>query len=118
MIRIVNFFCFALSAFACLALYHVSEQTRVARAELKLMRKEIVQERQLADSLQAEWGRATDPGQIARVSQTSSDDEAPAVELASVALLPRRGDNQVADAELRSASAVIPAAPSSARPGN
>src|SRR6185312_2419887 len=114
MVRIVNFFCFALSAFACLALYHVSEQTRFTRAELKLMRKEIVQEQQLADSLQAEWGRVTDPAQIAHASHASSeDDDAPAVELASTTLLPRRGDNQVADAELRSASAIVPASPSS-----
>jgi hypothetical protein len=113
MIRVVNFLCFAVSAFACLALYHVSEQTRVARAELKLTHKEIAQERQLADVLQAEWGRATDPEKIAQVSQTDSAvKDNPAVELASVTLLPRRGDNLAADAEVRTASAVIP------QPGN
>ncbi len=30
MIRLLNFCCVALTALACLALYHVSEQTRVA----------------------------------------------------------------------------------------
>jgi hypothetical protein len=113
MIRVVNFLCFAISAFACLALYHVSEQTRVARAELNLVHKEIAQERQLAGVLQAEWGRATDPEKIAQASQTDSAvKDNPAVELASVTLLPRRGDNLVADAEVRTASAVIP------QPGN
>jgi hypothetical protein len=34
MIRVLNFCCFAVTAFACLALYHVSEQTRVARVQL------------------------------------------------------------------------------------
>ena len=34
MIRVLNFCCFAITAFACLALYHVSEQTRVARVQL------------------------------------------------------------------------------------
>ena len=113
MIRVVNFLCFAVSAFACLALYHVSEQTRVARAELKLAHKEIAQERQLADVLQAEWGRATDPEKIARASQSDSAvKDNPAVELASVTLLPRRGDDLVADAEVRAASAILP------QPGN
>jgi len=113
MIRVVNFLCFAVSAFACLALYHVSEQTRVARAELKLVHREITQERQLADVLQAEWGRATAPEKIAQGSQSDSGvNDNPAVELASVTLLPRRGDNMVADAEVHSASAVIP------QPGN
>ena len=108
MIRVVNFLCFALSAFACLALYHVSEQTRVARAELKLIHKEAVQERQLADVLQAEWGRVTDPEKIAQASQSeSAAKDNPAVELASVARLPRRGDSVVGDAEVRAASAVI-----------
>jgi hypothetical protein len=113
MIRVVNFLCFAVSAFACLALYHVSEQTRVARAELKLVHKAIAQESQLADVLQAEWGSATDPEKIAQASQDeSSVKDNPAVELASVTLLPRRGDDLVADAEVRSASAVV------AEPGN
>ena len=35
MIRVVNFLCFAVSAFACLALYHVSEQTRVCLDRIK-----------------------------------------------------------------------------------
>ena len=113
MIRVINFLCFAVSAFACLALYHVSEQTRVARAELKLVHKEIAQERQLADVLQAEWGRATDPEKIAQASQSDGVvKDNPAVELASVTLLPRRGDNSIADAEVRTASAVV------SQPGN
>jgi hypothetical protein len=113
MIRVINFLCFAVSAFACLALYHVSEQTRVASAELRLVHKEIVQERQLAGVLQAEWTRATAPERIAQASQDDSAvKDNPAVELASVMLLPRRGDNLIGDAEVRTASAVIP------QPGN
>jgi hypothetical protein len=107
MIRVINFFCFALSAFACLALYHVSEQTRVARAELKLVHREIAQEQQLSDALQAEWGRATEPAQIDRAAQAKlAVEDKPAVELASTNLLPRRGDNMIGDAEVRSASAI------------
>ena len=107
MIRVVNFFCFAVSALACLALYHVSEQTRVARAELRLVQREIGQEEQISDVLQAEWGRVADPSRISRLAQTQlgMEDKA-AVELSSMTLLPRRGEDQVGDAQVRSASAV------------
>jgi len=40
-------------------------------------------------------------------------EDRPSIELASTALLPRRGDNVVGDAELRSASAIV-AAPAEA----
>jgi len=108
MIRVINFFCFAASALACLALYQVSEQTRVTRLHLVSVHRQIADERQLAETLQAEWTRVSDPAQIERASQVSmAGDDKPAVVLASTNLLPRRGDNVVADAELRSASAVV-----------
>src|SRR3954471_10336614 len=110
MIRVINFFCFAVSAFACLALYHVSEQTRVTRAETRFVHSRIAQEEQLMDVLQAEWGRVADPSRIQRLAeaQLGAEDKA-AVELSSLTLLPRRGDaNTVGDAEVRSASAVVP----------
>ena len=115
MLRVFNFFCFAVSAFACLALYHVSEQTRVTRGELRTVRERIAQERQLADTLQAEWGRVADPTRLQQLAQTEAQDR-PAIELSSASLLPRRGDSVVADAEVRSASAVVPASPTTDSP--
>jgi cell division protein FtsL len=112
MIRVINFFCFAVSAFACLALYHVSEQTRVTRAEIRSVHTQIAQEAQLMDVLQAEWGRVADPARIQKFAeaQLGAEDKA-AVELSSLMLLPRRGEaNTVGDAEVRSASAVVPSA--------
>ena len=107
MIRVINFFCFAVSAFACLALYHVSEQTRVVRAELRVVEHGISQERQVSDTLQAEWGRVAEPSRLQRLAEAQGVEDRPSVELASTALLPRRGDNLVPDAELRSASAIV-----------
>ena len=115
MLRVFNFFCFAVSAFACLALYHVSEQTRVARGELRTVRERIQQERQLADTLQAEWSRVADPTMLQHFAQADGAQDKPAVELSSTTQLPRRGDTLVADAEVRSASAVV-AAPIAATP--
>jgi len=117
MIRVINFFCFALSALACLALYQVSEQTRVARLQLVSVHRHIGDERQLAETLQAEWARVSAPAQIGRASEVSTDDDKPAIVLASTNLLPRRGDDVVADAELRSASAVVAAPDSTAASG-
>ena len=112
MIRVINFFCFALSALACLALYQVSEQTRVARLQLVSVHRHIADERQLAETLQAEWARVSAPAQIGHASEVSATDV-----LASTSLLPRRGDNVVADAELRSASAVVAAPDNGGAPG-
>ncbi|MBV9572098.1 MAG: hypothetical protein JO056_12735 [Alphaproteobacteria bacterium] len=109
MLRVFNFFCFAVSAFACLALYHVSEQTRVARGELRTVRERIQQERQLADTLQAEWSRVADPSRLQQFAQADGAQDKPAIELSSTTQLPRRGDTLVADAEVRSASAVVTA---------
>ncbi|MBV8801056.1 MAG: hypothetical protein JOY77_11845 [Alphaproteobacteria bacterium] len=123
MVRVVNFFCFALSALACLALYHVSEQTRVVRHDLVTMRQEIAKERQFSQALEAEWGRATEPSHIQQLAQMvlGAEDKG-VVELASTTLLPRRGDT-IADAEVRSASAVEPSpgahvGDTSAQPGD
>jgi hypothetical protein len=113
MIRVINFFCFAVSAFACLALYHVSEQTRVVRAELRVVEHGIAQEKQVSDTLQAEWGRVAEPSRLERFAEAQGVEDRPSVELASTALLPRRGDNVVGDAEVRSASAIV-AAPAEA----
>src|SRR5436305_14875570 len=97
MIRVINFFCFAASALACLALYQVSEQTRVTRLHLVSVHRQIADERQLAEPLQAEWARVSDPAQIERASQVSlAGADKPAVGLASPNLLPRRGAHVVA----------------------
>ena len=45
MVRILNFVCVALMGFTILALYHVSEKTRVAHMELGKVNAGIAQER-------------------------------------------------------------------------
>ena len=44
MVRILNFFCVALMGLSILALYHVSEKTRVAQMELTKVNRQIAQE--------------------------------------------------------------------------
>ena len=45
MVRILNFFCVALMGFSILALYHVSEKTRVAHVQLNQVTAKIAKER-------------------------------------------------------------------------
>lgn len=99
MIRLLNFSCFAVTALACLALYHVSEQTRVARVELHSVQQKIAGEQEAMKVLQADWERVSDP---ARIQQLAAEklgvSDAPTKELTSLELLPRRGETNVEQA--------------------
>jgi cell division protein FtsL len=111
MIRVLNFFAFALTALACLALYHVSEQTRVAKDELASVNHTIDQERNHISVLQAEWSHVAAPARIQMLAESRLGlADTPVVELSSLTLLPRRGETlEPGEAEIRNASAEAPA---------
>jgi len=94
MVRILNTFCVALMGLSILALYHVSEQTRVASVELARVNHQIVQEHATISVLETEWERVAGP---ARVEQLAASHlgltGAPAVQMSSFEALPRRGDD-------------------------
>jgi cell division protein FtsL len=106
MIRLLNFSCFAITALACLALYHVSEQTRVARLDLHSVQAQIADQQEAMKVLQADWERVADP---ARIQQLASEklgvNDTPTMELTSLDLLPRRGEQK----DMQQASAEAPA---------
>jgi cell division protein FtsL len=118
MIRLLNFSCFALTALACLALYHVSEETRVARAELRKTETQIAEQQEALKVLQADWERVSEPTRIQQLAAAKLGlGDTPTVALASLELLPRRGASKnlvtaasadapahVADARLQNAS--------------
>lgn len=118
MIRVVNFFCLAISALACLALYHVSEQTRIARVQLSSIEHQIDGEKNTMSVLQAEWARVADPARIQQLAQShlGVTDE-PTVELSSLELLPRRGETAAPseESQVRDANAVQPVKPQDSR---
>jgi len=127
MVRILNFFCFALSALACLALYHISEQTRMTGVELSRVNHDIVRERSTMSVLQAEWARVADPARIQVLAQSELGlSDMPTVELSSLDLLPRRGQAApLTETPVRNASVTLPARHedsrihlASVRPGN
>jgi cell division protein FtsL len=104
MIRVVTVFCIGLLGLTCLSAYHVSEQTRVARQDLSRVERQIGSETQTISVLEAQWQKIANPAAIQRLAEASLGmQNAPSVQLASVQLLPRRGES--GENEVRSISA-------------
>jgi hypothetical protein len=57
MVRVLNTLCVALMGLAILALYHVSERTRVASVELGQVNHAITREHATLSVLETEWER-------------------------------------------------------------
>jgi cell division protein FtsL len=105
MIRVVSTFCVGLMGFACIANYHVSEQTRIARQELTRTEKQIQAETKDIRVLELEWQRVANPAVVQKLAEAQLGmQNAPSVQLASVRDLPRRSD-ALNNEEVRSASA-------------
>ncbi|MDE3114454.1 MAG: hypothetical protein KGL26_02530 [Pseudomonadota bacterium] len=111
MVRVLNFTSVAFVGLACLALYHVSEQTRVANLELSRVNHQIATEHSTMSVLQAEWARVADPARIQHLAEADLGiGDTPTVELSSLELLPRRGQAApLGDSPVREANATVPA---------
>jgi cell division protein FtsL len=113
MIRVLNFFCVALMGLSILALYHVSERTRLAGVELNHVNRQIVQEHTTIAVLETEWEHLASPERIATLAQSKLGlDNTATVQLSSLELLPRRGEDDapLTSSPVRNASAIVPAA--------
>ena len=111
MIRVLNFFCVALMGLSILALYHVSERTRLAGVQLHVVSGQIEKERTNIAVLQTEWDHLASPERIATLAQSKLGlDNTATVQLSSLELLPRRGDDEapLTQSPVRNASAVVP----------
>jgi cell division protein FtsL len=114
MVRILNFFCVALMGLSVLALYHVSERTRIARGELAQADRDIVAERSAISLLEAEWAKVASPERIATLAASKLGlDNTATAQLSSLELLPRRGEDgaPLASSPVRRASAEAPGQP-------
>jgi cell division protein FtsL len=111
MIRVLNFFCVAAMGLTILALYHVSEQTRVTHVQLGQVEQRIAAERSKMSVLQTEWVQAASPERIQQLAQSSLGmTDAATVQLTSLELLPHRGDVNAPLGLMHDASAQAPAA--------
>ncbi|HWA89723.1 MAG TPA: hypothetical protein VG889_06785 [Rhizomicrobium sp.] len=111
MIRVLNFFCVAVMGLSILALYHVSEKTRVARVELTSVSRRIVDENARIAVLETEWEHLASPERIATLAQSKLGlDNTATAQLSSLELLPRSGEDAPLSASpLRNANAEAPA---------
>ena len=111
MIRVLNFFCVALMGLSILALYHVSEKTRLARVDLAHTERQIVEERAAISVLETEWEHVASPERIATLAASKLGlDNTAGVQLSSLEMLPRRGEDTapLTPTPIRRASAEAP----------
>jgi cell division protein FtsL len=120
MVRVLNFFCVAVMGLAILALYHVSEATRVARVELNQVSYKIEDTRGQISVLQTEWERVAGPAQIQELAQRQLGmSDTTSVRLSSFDQLPRRGETApLGNTPLHNASAVVPSPSAAPLPSN
>jgi cell division protein FtsL len=118
MVRVLNFFCVAFMGLAILALYHVSEATRVARVELSQVNHEIEDARGQIGVLQTEWERVAGPARIQELAQRQLGmSDTTSARLSSFDQLPRRGEAAaLGNTPLHNASAVVPSLPAAPPP--
>jgi len=111
MIRILNFVFVAVMGLSILALYDVSERTRLANVALIQATHDIAQEQSRISVLETEWQYVASPERIATLAQSKLGlDNTSSVQLASLRELPRNGeDAPLTTSALRNASAEVPA---------
>ncbi len=118
MIRVLNFLCVALMGLSILALYHVSEKTRVATMRLDQVNRQIGDNRAAIGVLQAEWERVAGPARIQALAQANLGmSDGTSAQLSSFEQLPARGqDAPLNNTPLRNANSEAPTAPSVVSP--
>lgn len=109
MIRIVNVALIAMTGLACLGLYRIAEEARVADAELRATRAAIQREQDALTVLGAEWAQLTQPGRIQKLAERHLDlSDRPEARLSSLTQLPPKDAPLASAGEIRNAKAVVP----------
>ena len=109
MIRILNFALIVVTGLACIGLYRIAEEARVAQADLRTAEAEINGEKNAIAVLGAEWARLTQPARIqALAARHLPLVEEPILQLSSLALLPPRALTPTEEPTFRTASIVVP----------
>ena len=108
MVRILNTVCVALMGLSILALYHVSERTRVTQMELAKVNHQIRETRATIGVLETEWAHVAGPARIQQLAEAHGMTNTVSAQLSSFELLPRRGDAPLNNSPVRNASAEAP----------
>jgi len=111
MIRVLNFLCVALMGLSILALYHVSEKTRVTQMQLERTSRAISDNRSAIGVLQTEWERVAGPARIQQLAESRLGmSDTVSVQMSSFEQLPHRGQDAAPlnNTPVRNASAQVP----------
>lgn len=109
MIRILNVALVAMTGLACLGLYQIAEEARVADADLRATRAAILREQDALTVLGAEWARLTQPGRIQALAERHLNlSDKPEAQLSSLTQLPPKDAPLTSEGEIRNAKAVVP----------
>lgn len=111
MIRVLNLVCVAMMGLSILALYHVSEKTRVAHMQLAQAKEQIAEEKAHISVLETEWQNVASPERIQQLAQAKLNmADTASVQMSSFDQLPRKGDAApLNNSPVRNASAQVPA---------
>jgi len=109
MIRILNFALIVVTGLACIGLYRIAEEARIAQTDLRKVEAEINAEENAIAILGAEWARLTQPARIqALAARHLPLVEEPTLQLSSLTLLPPRALTPTEEPTFRTASIVVP----------
>ena len=111
MIRMLNLVCVALMGLSILALYHVSEKTRVAHMQLSQAKARSSRRRPISASWKPNGRTSPAPERIQQLAQAKLNmADTASVQLSSFDQLPRKGDAApLNNSPVRNASAQVPA---------
>lgn len=110
MVRVLNVFCLALMGLSILALYHVSEKTRVAHMELAQVNRQIADTKTAIGVLETEWQHVASPERIQQLAQSKLGmADSASVQLSSFDQLPRKEQAPLNNTPVHNASVQIPA---------
>ena len=112
MVRILNIACVTLIGMTVLALYHVSEKTRVTQVDLARTQRQIADQRRAIAVLETEWQLVAAPQRVQQFAGAQGMNDAASVQLSAFDQLPQRGENAPLNGSpVRNASAEAPATP-------
>ena len=108
MVRILNFVFVALAGLSCFAMNHIAEKTRLADIALGKVHRQMAEQTVATEKLQAEWQVVANPMRIQKLAEDHFGlTGTPTVALASLELLPRRGELG-AGSPIQTASMLVP----------
>jgi cell division protein FtsL len=116
-VRLLNTVFVGLAAVAVLANYHIAERTRMAKAELSSVERQIAEEEMRTAELQAKYVELARPDRIQAMAEAGLGmSNRATVQLSSLEMLPRRDEARVREVNAPAGASML--VKIAVRPGN